>query len=326
VEDIVMEGTLHRKQAVPAWIVKDQPQINPGFFLCCVNGDKWGFRNLLKQLHHSQLVILAKLIPLDGFKNGVPVRKVLIEPVTTNVASVQLVNTKNFPHLLNADTMDSIGIDEYPIGCDINKLLSINTLEFSDMNGVYNLGMEPPSVWRDLFDKRKEDDMSSVASPARKNALTSIADTPATSIAETINRDYHDNYPDEMEMEEEVEEIIELPAHVDAFEKSLHMLYMEVMYENKYPMVHTIQIIDTWIQHLVDNNHSQQDIVNQLYSHTLSIQDLKEKHTSSIPQLLKHPPQNMSFEQNFLLEWWEGVKSRPSYEKNDWLTTLKFKE
>ncbi|KAI8885525.1 hypothetical protein K501DRAFT_331845 [Backusella circina FSU 941] len=326
VEEIVMEGTLHRKQVVPAWIIKDQPQINPGFFLCCVNGDKWGFRNLLKQLHQSQLVILAKLVPLDVFKGKIPVQKVVIEPVTTNVASVQLVDTKNFPHVLPVDTEN--GIEEYPIGCNINNLITINPTEIMGNGSVDSLDMEPPSFLKDLMFKRERDDMPSIASPARNSILINLADTPTTSIVETINREYQDSYDDKTEEEEEEghEEVIELPADINAFGKSLKSLYMEVLYRNKYPMSYTIEIIDNYIQHLVKYNHSKQDIVNQLYIYTLSNKDLNEKHANTIPNGWRQPFQHSTFEQVCLFDWWEGVKSKPSIEEKNWLITLKFKE
>lgn len=72
----------------------------------------------------------------------------------------------------------------------------------------------------------------------------------------------------------------------------------------------TIIRIGKCIDHLLQNNHSRQDIVASIFDYTMPSNDLDMKHNNEIPNA-KHAPNssNCTLEQTYQYAWWKEVQS-----------------
>ncbi|RCH84900.1 hypothetical protein CU098_003872, partial [Rhizopus stolonifer] len=248
------------------------------------------FKDCISELFKKQSILIAELVPMEGFEQYVQNKKVLIEALSPTTASLRFLNIQHVPRTLN--NKPSI-VEHYPIGTcrmvDDSLPLELPKELLTEENVSYKIKKIPDFV--------------------RQLALS---DQPKMSIEQKQE-------PMPLPKKEQVVEKkrAPLPSNVNMLEKALKDLYFEAVYTQKNTMDNIIITIKKWITSL-SRSCIKEDIIRILFNHTITLEDLEAKYKNSIIPQIKDI-QNATLEQTYQYEWWQEIKSRshsnPRFEK-----------
>ncbi|KAL9537699.1 hypothetical protein MBANPS3_011543 [Mucor bainieri] len=253
------------------------------------------FNVILDELYAKQSILIADLVPIGDHEHAA--RKVCIEPYSRCSASLRFLNVDNLPPTLH---LKDVLVDyDYPIG---------SSLDASKLR----IDMPPAPL------------------QSEHRTLSVFASTPSfiTKLAgkdEPYRQDAQMDDPFAGKPEIRVEAIadpvvVHFPSTVDAFGQELKKTYLETLYTRETFIDATITRIGKCIDHLLQHNHSGQDIVASIFDYTMPLADLDMKHNNEIPNAKNAPnSSNCTLEQTYQYTWWRELKSRahvgPDFER-----------
>ncbi|KAI9473728.1 MAG: hypothetical protein EXX96DRAFT_579113 [Benjaminiella poitrasii] len=273
-----------------SWLIKDpKKEEQSKFKLVYEDGGSHNiFNSLLEELFNRQEVLIAEFIPLPD--SDASPQKVCIEPYSRLCASVQFINMIDMPQPLNENL--PVLKTSCPIGTHY-KSIKLNTKlpettytasKSSDAHFTTNL----PDFIKTMVSKQLE-----VKQERLDSALKQATE--------------------QLEEEEVTERIVALPPNVNRMGKDLKHLYLEALYTQNDTMENVIIIIDKWIEHLLNKNHTKEEILETLFDYSMPSSDLEIKHTEELTRTLQLPPRQLTSEQRFQQAWWNEIRMYPHY-------------
>lgn len=205
ISEIRTISIVHASQFSISWLLKhDSAESDTDYKLTCEEGESSNLFNiLLDELYATQSILIAELIPMNGYDDLN--RKVCIEPFSRTSASMRFLNITHIPQ--DVSLTDVAVDDDYPIGTHLaGTRLQIELPEapLPPEDRSYQLNMKVPSFIETKINQPKISTNQQGKKPIRSQ-----------------------------ESEESIERVIQLPSNVNMFGKELKKLYLETLYTQK---------------------------------------------------------------------------------------------
>ncbi|KAK4514413.1 uncharacterized protein ATC70_002008 [Mucor velutinosus] len=296
IKEIRTVDVVHASQFSVSWLLNRSAQdaIVDYKFTYQQGESSSAFNVILDELYAKQSILIADLVPIVD--NEHKARKVCIEPYSRCSASLRFLNVDNLPPVLH---LKNVLVDQdYPIGPSLDTT-KVDT-------DIPKAPLQPGHRTLSLF--------ASIPS-----FITKLTDNDEPCSQDTQTDQQCVETP-EIQVENSADPVVHFPSTVDAFGQELKKAYLETLYTQETFIDATIIRISKCIDHLLQNNHSRQDIIASIFDYTMPLADLDMKHQNEIPNAKNAPSSsNCTLEQTYQYAWWNEIKSRahvgPAFER-----------
>ncbi|KAI8366852.1 hypothetical protein BD560DRAFT_148949 [Blakeslea trispora] len=273
--------TCHVSQFSPDWLLSESP-LGSYVLTHDMEDPSCAYKDYLSELFHTQSVMIAELIPLEGFEDHVQDQKVCIEPYSQGAAFVRYIDKD----LLNISSNTSVNTADYPLGSHrltgVTLPLTLPTERLTEENVSYKIKKLPDII--------KQTIVVPSAAKLKKQRLS-------ISVQKEIKPQAAGGKKKAM-----------FPSDIDMLEKALEELYFESIYTQKYTIENMIHTVKRWLNNL-SRNHTIQEIIDTLFKYTSTLEDLEAKYKNGVSQPTENESTKM-LEQSFQQAWWQQVKTR----------------